>query len=98
MAWEHRATERRQKLAEARQLVKRIMEDATACKVALIQLGLWGNPQASDFDGDEAQQQARLTETIIGIEAGQMLFQYMTANVGNYGKTIEEALLTIANP
>jgi len=97
MAFEHRQVERKAKLDELRRLAKRILEDASAAKMALDQIALWGGPQAEDFNGDSPDNAAaRLSETIIGLTAANMMFDQLEQPVGDFNVTVGEALKRIA--
>lgn len=97
MAFEHRATERKAKLEQLRVLARRIIEDAAAAQIAIQQVTLWGGPQAEDFNGDNAENAAaRLTETVVGLSAANMMFAELDQTVGEYSVTVGEALKRIA--
>lgn len=99
MAFEHRITERKSSEQELRRFAKQLIELAAAAQIATGQIALWGGPQAEDFNGDaEASAAARLTETIVGLDAANMLFASLDTPVGDYGVTVKQALLRIAAP
>jgi len=97
MAFEHRITERKASEAELRRAAKQIMELAGVAQLHMERIIAYGGPQAEDFNGDnEANAAARLTETIIGLDAAQMMFAMLGQQVGEYGVTVKTALLRIA--
>jgi hypothetical protein len=97
MAFEHRTTERKKAEEELRRQAKQIIELAASAQIAIGQIQQWGGPQAEDFAGDnEANSAARMTETIIGLEAAAMMFAQLQQPVGQYGVTVQQALLRIA--
>jgi hypothetical protein len=99
MAFEHRITERKTAEQELRRFAKQLIELAAAAQIATGQIMLWGGPQEEDFNGDAPENTApRLTETIVGLDAANMLFASLDAPVGNYGVTVKQALLRIAAP
>jgi len=97
MAFEHRIEERKASEAELRRAAKQIMELAGVAQMHIERIVAYGGPQTADFNGDSAENAAaRLTETIIGLEAAAMMFATLEQNVGTYGITVKTALLRIA--
>lgn len=98
MAFEHRATERRKAESELQRFSKQLVELYAASRIATGQIALWGGPQVEDFNGDAPENAAaRLSETIIGLQAADMLYAVMAQPVGEFGVTVEQALLRIAS-
>jgi len=96
MAFEHRIEERKASEAELRRAAKQIMELAGVAKMHIERIVAYGGPQAADFGDSAENAAARLTETIIGLEAAAMMFATLEQNVGTYDVTVKTALLRIA--
>lgn len=97
MEFGHRITERKASEDELRRAAKQIMELAGVAKLHIERITAYGGPQAEDFNGDSAENAAaRITETIIGLEAAAMMFATLEQSVGEYGVTVKTALLRIA--
>jgi len=97
MAFEHRQTERRKAETELQRFAKQLVELYAASKIASGQIALWGGPQIEDFNGDSPENAAaRLNETVVALEGYAKLVAVMQEQVGDYGVTVEQALMRIA--